>query len=120
MGRTTFAQSADSIKEIGKKYFNFGISLFLMLPCPFKYLTDFDCPGCGFQRAISALINGDLIESFRLYPAAIPVVLFVIISLSENFFMLKGLSQFRTVALAISVVLIIGAYSLKLFHYASA
>lgn len=48
-----------------------------LLPCPFKYLTNIDCPGCGFQRAIIALVKGDLTQSFTLYPPAIPLVLFL-------------------------------------------
>lgn len=27
--------------------------------CPFRALTGFDCPGCGSQRALHALLHGD-------------------------------------------------------------
>lgn len=27
--------------------------------CHFKALTGFDCPGCGFQRALHAALHGD-------------------------------------------------------------
>lgn len=46
-----------------------------LIPCPFKYLTGVDCPGCGFQRAVIALVQGNLRESFVLYPPAIPLLL---------------------------------------------
>jgi hypothetical protein len=46
-----------------------------LLPCPFKYLTGIDCPGCGFQRAVIALFKGNFQQSFYLYPPAIPVIL---------------------------------------------
>lgn len=46
-----------------------------LLPCPFKQLTGIDCPGCGFQRALIALLRGHLRESFLLYPPAIPLLL---------------------------------------------
>jgi len=46
-----------------------------LLPCPFKYLTGLDCPGCGFQRSVLALIHGDLNKSITLYPATIPFLL---------------------------------------------
>ncbi|MBS1520367.1 MAG: DUF2752 domain-containing protein [Bacteroidetes bacterium] len=47
-----------------------------LLPCPFKYFTGIDCPGCGFQRSVIALIQGDLHKSFQLYPPAIPLLMF--------------------------------------------
>jgi hypothetical protein len=47
-----------------------------LLPCPFKYLTGIDCPGCGFQRSVLALIKGNLAQSFTFYPPTIPLLLF--------------------------------------------
>ena len=49
-----------------------GLSLFLLDPaayalmpkCPFKLLTGLDCPGCGFQRAIHALLHGRVAEAW--------------------------------------------------------
>ena len=37
--------------------------------CPFKLLTGLSCPGCGIQRAIHALLHGDLSDaiSYNLY-----------------------------------------------------
>jgi len=46
-----------------------------LIPCPFKKLTGIDCPGCGFQRSVIALIKGDLKDSLHLYPATIPIVI---------------------------------------------
>ncbi|WAC41511.1 DUF2752 domain-containing protein [Pedobacter sp. SL55] len=46
-----------------------------LLPCPFKYLFGFDCPGCGFQRSVLALFNGDFVHSFQLYPPTVPFLL---------------------------------------------
>src|ERR1700733_4148884 len=58
-----------------------------LIPCPFKRLTGVDCPGCGFQRSIIALVRGNFNESFHLYPAAIPLLLttgFVIVAIKCN------------------------------------
>jgi len=37
--------------------------------CPFKLLTGLSCPGCGIQRAIHALLHGNLSDaiSYNLY-----------------------------------------------------
>lgn len=34
--------------------------------CPFLTLTGFQCPGCGSQRAIHALLRGDIAGAWRL------------------------------------------------------
>jgi Protein of unknown function (DUF2752) len=45
------------------------------LPCLFKAVTHFDCPGCGIQRSFILLIKGDFTESFLVYPALLPIIL---------------------------------------------
>ncbi len=34
------------------------------LPCPFRWLTGWHCPGCGSQRAMHDLLHGRLSEAF--------------------------------------------------------
>ncbi|MCC8146663.1 MAG: DUF2752 domain-containing protein [Bacteroidales bacterium] len=45
-----------------------------LLTCPSKHLFHMDCPGCGLQRSILALLEGDFTKSFALYPATIPII----------------------------------------------
>ena len=45
------------------------------LPCIYKLATGHDCPGCGMQRAIILLLRGNLIESVKMYPPLIPVLI---------------------------------------------
>lgn len=40
----------------------------MMLPCPFHQLTGFDCPFCGAQRGIVALLHGDFQTWWQLNP----------------------------------------------------
>lgn len=49
-----------------------------LIPCPFKKLTGIDCPGCGFQRSVIALLQGNLHQSLTLYPAAIPLIITIL------------------------------------------
>jgi hypothetical protein len=49
-----------------------------MLTCPVKYFFHIDCPGCGMQRSIIALLEGDLWKSLSFYPATIPIFVFLI------------------------------------------
>ena len=36
-----------------------------MPKCPVKWSTGFDCPGCGSQRAIHALLHGEFLRAFH-------------------------------------------------------
>lgn len=53
-----------------------------MPKCVFKALTGHDCPGCGFQRALHALLHGDIAAAWR-YNAfvffAVPAGLFYVV-----------------------------------------
>jgi len=46
------------------------------LPCPVKHFFKIDCPGCGLQRSLIALLKGNLQLSFHYHPATIPLLLF--------------------------------------------
>lgn len=45
-----------------------AIRTLLTLPCPFRQLTGFYCPGCGGTRAAEALLSGRILESLWLHP----------------------------------------------------
>ena len=36
--------------------------------CAFKAITGWDCPGCGSQRALHALLHGHVAEAWRANP----------------------------------------------------
>jgi len=92
-----------------------------LIPCPFKYLTGIDCPGCGFQRSVIALLQGDLDKSFTLYPPAIPLLLFFAYGAADNYFKLdtpKFLVKKTLFMITGNIVLI--SYCLKmwgLYHH---
>ena len=50
--------------------------------CPFYMLTGLECPGCGSQRAIHSLLNGDLLSAMHynlLLVLAIPYLLLYVL-----------------------------------------
>lgn len=50
----------------GTLYFLFDPATTLWMPkCPVRWLTGLDCPGCGSQRMIHALLHGDFAGAFR-------------------------------------------------------
>lgn len=51
--------------------------------CPFKLIIGLQCPGCGFQRALHALLQGDVVAAARynfFFLYAIPYLLVIILS----------------------------------------
>ena len=57
-----------------------------MLPCLSKQLLDMECPGCGLQRSVALLLDGELLASFLMYPGLYPMMsLFLFIGLDRVF-----------------------------------
>lgn len=89
-----------------------GISQW-MVPCPVKAWTGWDCPGCGFQRSLWALVQGDVAESWAHYPALIPFLITLVLVVVW----VRGRWRFRNPALvgavALTCVLMVGNFWLK-------
>ena len=41
--------------------------------CSFKEHVGLECPGCGIQRSIIAMLKGEFLESIILFPALLPL-----------------------------------------------
>ena len=53
--------------------------------CLFRFLTGYQCPGCGSTRAMHQLLHGHVVAAFELNPfflVAIPCLLYALISYS--------------------------------------
>lgn len=48
-----------------------------MLPCLSKTLFGIECLGCGFQRSLLLLFQGEFKASFEMYPALFTSLLFI-------------------------------------------
>lgn len=46
-------------------YFLDPLQCAFMPKCPFRLLTGLSCPGCGVQRAIHALLHGDVVAAVK-------------------------------------------------------
>ncbi|MBC9794776.1 DUF2752 domain-containing protein [Sinomicrobium weinanense] len=87
-----------------------------LLPCPLKWLTGIDCPGCGFQRSFLALLQGDIAKSFELYPATVPFLLLFATAVLHKWFGVdrKGIFLKSLIFFTGSVMII--SYLLKLYR----
>ncbi|RAV30602.1 hypothetical protein DN748_03665 [Sinomicrobium soli] len=84
-----------------------------MLPCINKQILGVECPGCGMQRAVALLFEGDFTAAFYMYPAIYPLILFFISLLADHLWKKKNFSGTSSVLAAISVVVILGNYIMK-------
>ncbi len=50
-----------------------------MIPCMNKKLFGVECMGCGTQRALILLSEGNFVAAFKMFPALYTLILFFII-----------------------------------------
>ena len=88
-----------------------------LLTCPFKQLFHFDCPGCGLQRSVLALMRGEFLESFQLYPATVPmIILFIFAMIHLKFDLKNGAFFIKMLYIFISIVIVIN-YIYKIINH---
>lgn len=52
-----------------------------MLPCSWKRYLGIECPSCGAQRSFLELVQGEVVDSFLLFPALIPLLIVIILTI---------------------------------------
>lgn len=80
--------------------------------CPFLSLTGLQCPGCGSQRAIHALLHADIAGAWRsnaLLVLSLPLVALLLVAqaMSRRWPRLHNALNSRTVIWTVFVVIII-------------
>ena len=87
-----------------------------MLPCFNKKLFGVDCMGCGLQRALALIFEGEFGAAFNMYPAIyslIPLFLFIGINI---FFKFKHSNKIIGSLAIITVVTIITSFIIKIIN----
>ena len=59
-----------------------------MLPCLNKKLFGIDCPGCGMQRSVALIVQGDFSAALKMYPAIFTILImlgFLLLHLKYKF-----------------------------------
>ncbi|TMM53929.1 DUF2752 domain-containing protein [Maribacter algarum] len=84
-----------------------------MLPCFTKKIIGIDCPGCGLQRSVAFLFQGDFLAAWEMYPAIFAILpLFVVLAL-DRFFQIKYANKITIFLVIATVGLILTNYILK-------
>jgi hypothetical protein len=85
-----------------------------MLECHWKKTFGVDCLGCGFQRSILALLEGDLMASLSLYPATIPLLLTFLYTAAHLLFKYEKGARNIVVLFSITVFIMLTSFIYKL------
>lgn len=83
--------------------------------CPIKQVTGFDCPGCGNQRALHELLNGNFRAAFNYNPLTFILLPYLIfgfyIQMKQNLSpkllnIRKVLYGYKAIILVVSLILL--------------
>ena len=87
-----------------------------MLPCLNKKIFGVDCMGCGLQRAIALIFQGEFVAAFQMYPAVYSLItLFLYVGLNI-FFKFKNSNKIIGVLAILTVATIIISFVIKLIN----
>ena len=87
--------------------------LFLGTSCIFASTTGLPCPGCGWTRAFFALLEGNIMESLRLYPLLIPCIVFICLY-AVLWLACDKMPRFMEIILIILTVALLGVYAVRM------
>ncbi len=85
-----------------------------LMTCYYKQLSGFDCPGCGMQRSFLELLKGNLIKSFYLYPALLPVIYTLLFTSAHLVFKFKNGATNIKYSFIITILVVITNYIVKI------
>ena len=86
----------------------------LMLPCLSKQILGMDCPGCGIQRAVLLLFQGEFLAAFKMYPAIYPILGLFGFLILDQFFKIKYANTISISLMILSVLLILINFTIKI------
>jgi hypothetical protein len=86
-----------------------------MLKCQWKSTFGIECFGCGFQRSLKMLLEGDVLGSLQMYPALIPFLFTILYTgLHINFKFEKGARNI-VISFSITIAIMVINYLYHLF-----
>jgi len=85
-----------------------------MLPCLNKKLFGVDCLGCGMQRALLYVFQGDFAAAFKMYPAIFTLIILAIYMLLNLKFKFKKSQLVIRSLVIINILIIVISYIIKM------
>lgn len=87
-----------------------------MLPCLSKQLFDLECFGCGLQRSVYLLFQGEFIDAFKMYPAIYPLIVLALFLILNFFYKIKYSEKIKITLVVLSIATIIINYLIKIIN----
>ncbi|MCM5663517.1 DUF2752 domain-containing protein [Galbibacter mesophilus] len=85
-----------------------------MLPCLNKKYLGFECLGCGLQRSVALLFQGDFIGAFKMYPAIYPLIALIGFLIATLFVNIKHVEKIKIILAITTVSTIVINYLIKI------
>jgi hypothetical protein len=85
-----------------------------MMPCFYKQVFGMDCPGCGMQRSFIQLLKGEFVASFKMYPALLPVLFTLGLTVVHLSFKLKNGASYILYSYIATTAIIVVSYIIHL------
>jgi len=86
-----------------------------LMACPYKKYFNIDCMGCGMQRSFIELLKGNLVESFILYPALLPIIAMILFLPLHLVFKFKHGASVLKYFFIFNISIVVISYIIKIF-----
>jgi len=87
-----------------------------MLPCLNKKFFGLECPGCGMQRSMSLLFQGEFVAAFKMYPAIYTLILLIFFLIFNLFVKFKYDYQLKVGLIILNALIIAISYLIKISY----
>lgn len=87
-----------------------------MLPCLNKTLFGVDCLGCGIQRSISLIFQGQFVAAYKMYPAIFTLFILAIFLIFNLFIKFKHDYKIKMGLILLNVIIVVISYLFKITH----
>ncbi|UOB18199.1 DUF2752 domain-containing protein [Abyssalbus ytuae] len=85
-----------------------------MIPCVNKKLFGVECPGCGMQRAVGLLFEGNFSGAFKMYPAIYTLIILILFLFFNLFYKFKFDFKIKVALITINIIIIVTSYVIKM------
>ena len=87
-----------------------------MLPCLSKQLFNLECFGCGLQRSVYLLFQGEFIAAFNMYPAIYPLIVLSFFIGTNMFFKFNHSTKIINILAIVTLTTIVISYLIKIIN----
>jgi len=88
-----------------------------LLPCLNKKLFGMECYGCGGQRSLMLLIQGNFKDAFLMFPAIYSLLLLLTFLIFNLFFRFNGDFKIKMMLIYVNVAIIFINYAFKTYYF---